>query len=145
MSQFSKKKNLEKIPATRMTHPRIQISYVSESLRQKSSLHIPLILILGLLVYSNTFHVPFQWDEEKFIIKNPLMKDLSYFAAPSKARGHELYRGLKNRYIGYLTFALNYRINRFDVPGYHVVNVIIHLSNALLVYSFVILLFRTPF
>ena len=41
--------------------------------------------------------------------------------------------------------ALNSRIHKLDVTGYHVVNIFIHIINALLMYGLVILTFRTPF
>jgi hypothetical protein len=50
---------------------------------------------------------------------------------------------LINRYIGSLTFALNYKIHGLDVTGYHIVNLLIHLVNSLLVYWFVQLIFIT--
>jgi len=107
--------------------------------------HLALIAILGLAAYSNTFNVPFQWDEKHFIVNNPIVKDLGYFLHPSKAKGHELYGSFKNRYIGYLTFALNYRLHGLDVRGYHIFNLAVHILNALLVYFLVVLTMRTPF
>jgi len=50
-----------------------------------------------------------------------------------------------NRFIGNLTFALNYALHELDVVGYHIFNLLIHLLNALLVYWLVILTFRTPY
>jgi|Deesub1362A_J573_1020465.scaffolds.fasta_scaffold00077_21 tetratricopeptide (TPR) repeat protein len=104
-----------------------------------------LIVVLGLLVYSNTFNSPFQWDESSFIEKNPAVKDLTYFFEPSKAKGSEYYGALKSRYIGYLTFALNYKIHGLDVTGYHIFNITVHILNALLVYFLVMLTFKSPF
>ncbi len=49
-----------------------------------------------------------------------------------------------NRYIGFLTFALNYSLHGLDVTGYHVVNLLIHTVNALLIYLLVMLTFRAP-
>jgi tetratricopeptide (TPR) repeat protein len=46
--------------------------------------------------------------------------------------------------VGFFSFALNYRLHGSDVVGYHIVNLAIHLINALLVYGLVLLLFRTP-
>ena len=107
--------------------------------------HLALIALLGLLAYSNTFDVPFQWDEEHFIVENPIVKDPGYFIEPSKAKGFEQYGAFKNRYIGYLTFALNYKIHGLDVTGYHIFNLAVHILNALLVYFLVVLTMRTPF
>jgi Tfp pilus assembly protein PilF len=110
----------------------------------KPGYHLLLIMILGILGYSNTFNVPFQFDDEANIVKNPIIKNLDYYINPGKA---EVYEGfaeyplLINRYIGSLTLALNYKIHGLDVTGYHVVNLLIHLINALLVYWFVQLIF----
>jgi tetratricopeptide (TPR) repeat protein len=114
----------------------------------KTSLHILLIVLLSLIAYSNTFHVPFYFDDKRAIINNPVIKDLQYFVQPSKAKpftGLFEYSGLKNRYFSYLTFALNYKLHGLDVPGYHAVNLLIHMLTSLLVYLFVLLTFQTPF
>ena len=41
-----------------------------------------------------------------------------------------------SRYLGFLSFAINYRIGGLDVFGYHLVNLIIHIANGFLVLSF---------
>ncbi len=119
-------------------------SHVSRSLSH-SFIHILCLAFLILIIYSNTLNAPFQWDESDFIVNNPIVKDLHYFTSPSDAKGFELYSSFINRYIGYLTFALNYRIHGLSVTGYHIVNIIIHIANSILVYFLVLLTFRTPF
>src|SRR3972149_6709659 len=111
----------------------------------KPHVYLLLIVVLGLLSYSNTLGAPFQWDEQTYISENPIIKDLSYFADLSKAKGFEQYSAVKNRYVGYLTFALNYKFGGLDVRGYHVVNIAIHILNAMLVYFLATLTFKTPF
>lgn len=111
----------------------------------RTPVHLFLIVALAFFIYSNTFDVPFQWDGDKYIKQNPIIKDLHYFSHPSDARGFGAYYFLKTRYIGYLSFALNYKIGGLDVTGYHVFNFIVHVMNALLIYFFVVLTFRTPF
>jgi tetratricopeptide (TPR) repeat protein len=121
---------------------------VKKSLFHKTFTHLILIVILGLIAYSNTFHVPFHFDDKPFVVKNPIIKDLRFFAEPSKAKdfkGRFEYNVYKRRYIGYLTFALNYKIHGLNVPGYHIINVFIHVCTALLVYLLVHLTFQTPF
>ena len=111
-------------------------------------IHVCIVVCLGLLIYSNTFHAPFLLDDEPNIIENPATRDLSYFQEPSKIMRAPVHQAIKdifqNRYIGYLTFALNFKINGFSVAGYHIVNLVIHIINALLVYWIVILAFKTP-
>lgn len=99
-----------------------------------------IILVVGFLAYSNTFRGPIQWDGVPLITQNPIIKDVGNFI--SNSRGYEFN---SRRYVGNLTFALNYRFGGPDVIGYHAVNLIIHLANALLVYFLVIMTFKTPF
>jgi len=86
-----------------------------------------------------------QWDEDAFLHENAIIKDMSYFLEPSKAAGLPYYDGFISRYIGYLTFALNYKFHGLGVAGYHIVNIFIHLVNAALVYLFILVTFRTPY
>ncbi len=109
--------------------------------------HYLLIIGIGILIYSNSLYSPFQWDENDFILQNPVVKNLDYFLFPSKARGidPDFYIFFKTRYIGYLTFALNYWLHGSRVLGYHIFNLTLHLLNAVLVYLFTFLTFSTPF
>jgi hypothetical protein len=84
---------------------------------QKPILHILLITVVGILAYSNSFDVPFHFDDEYGIVKNPIIKDLNYFVEPSKAKalnGQFPYETFRLRYIAYLTFALNYKFHGLD-------------------------------
>jgi hypothetical protein len=44
---------------------------------------------------------------------------------------------MKTRPLAYLTFALNYFVHGFDLTGYHVVNIVIHIVTAILLFCFV--------
>lgn len=108
--------------------------------KNKQIVHVFLIGILGLIIYSNTFNVPFVFDDEFSITRNPVIRNLDNFFF--KQGG---YSDNPGRYIGYLTFALNYRLGGLDVTGYHIFNLMVHIANAMLIYAFIILTFRTPF
>ena len=101
---------------------------------------ILLILLAGILAYANSFHVPFVLDDERSIIQNEIIRNLANFYANSSG-----YHYLPNRYVAILSFALNYHFGGLNVVGYHIVNLIIHLGSALLVYVLIRLTFRTPF
>jgi hypothetical protein len=103
-----------------------------------------LIAAVALLAYSNTFNASFHFDDNINIVETPIIKDAGYFFAPSKAAGFSKYAAFIRRYVGYLTFALNYNLHGLDVTGYHVTNLAIHIVNAFLVYLIVLLTFRTP-
>ncbi|MBI4689511.1 MAG: tetratricopeptide repeat protein [Nitrospirae bacterium] len=119
------------------------------SLFRSPFLHLFLITIIGLLAYSNTFNVPFQFDDRYVIVENPIIKDLVFFLEPSRAKVLNI--GLAgsdtfiSRYIGYLSFALNYKLHGLNVTGYHVLNLAIHILNAILVYFLVGLTFKIPY
>lgn len=105
-------------------------------------LHLALIAVACICVYSNTLSVPFQWDDKDLVRDNRIVKDITYFIDPMKQA--ELAPFLR-RYFGYLSFALNNAVGGMNVIGYHIVNIAIHLINGLLVYYLVILTFKTPY
>lgn len=110
--------------------------------------YIFLIITFCIISYSNTFSVPFQFDDTPTIIENPIIKDLDFLLKPSAAKIYKEaspYESLKRRYVGILTFALNYWIHKLNVTGYHLFNLSIHTVNALMVYWLTLLTFRTPF
>lgn len=122
-------------------HP---ISILNRIMRYKL-FHTGLIVMLGLLVYSNTYQVPFQWDEQVFIVDNPIVHNLDYFLSPAEAVKHEHYGAFIRRYVVYFTFALQYAAHGTEVFWYHIVNTLIHVGAGLLVYFFALGLCRTPF
>jgi tetratricopeptide (TPR) repeat protein len=109
-----------------------------------SLVHILCIVVLGLIVYSNTINAPFVFDDKYRVVENPIIKDLGYFLNSSEVKVFESYEEFRNRYVGYLTFALNYKLHGLNVIGYHVFNIALHVLNAALVYWIVILTFSTP-
>lgn len=89
---------------------------------------LPWILILGagLAAYANSFAGAFQFDDFSSITGNPGIRSLDPVV---------LWRAFGLRILGYLTFALNFRLGGLDVAGYHAVNLAIHLGNACLLFA----------
>jgi len=94
---------------------------------------ILLIVFAAILVYSNTLKSPFVLDDPFVIVNSPYVHALSNFRHPGGPR-----------YVGYLTFALNYSLGGLNLPGYHLVNIAIHILNGILVYTLVQYIFMTP-
>jgi len=109
--------------------------------------HLLLIAVVGFMAYSNTFLAPFQLDDVRQIQNNSMIRDLDNFLLALE--GHDFaqgpYKYIPSRFVGYLSFALNYHFGGVDVRGYHLTNLFIHIANALLVYFFVKLTFATPY
>ncbi len=117
-------------PAQRRAHP------PGHGARPSSvELALELLLIAGatVLVYSNTFDASFHFDDVQNIVQNERVHDLGKLWPPSGAR-----------WLGELSFALNYRFGGLHVIGYHAVNLLIHICNGLLVFALAKSTLRTP-
>jgi tetratricopeptide (TPR) repeat protein len=105
---------------------------------QKNNLvFIALLVLLGAMVYSNTFFSSFHFDDIKSITENPSIKNLS----DTKS----IWDFWPTRFVTYFSLALNYHFHKLDVFGYHLVNLFIHLCSALLVWWFSLLTLSAPF
>lgn len=92
------------------------------------------VLVAGMAVYANSFSVPFLFDDYFSILGNPDVHSL-----------HPVGRFFtQSRGLPHLLDTLNYRWGGESVWGYHLVNVVIHLINALLVYALALLTLRLP-
>lgn len=96
-----------------------------------------LIVFTGVFVYSNTLYSPFVFDDAANIVNNPLIMDLS------PAGLIEAF--YSRRAIGIITFQLNYFFSQWNVTGYHVTNIFIHISASLAVYWLLQLLMKTEY
>lgn len=111
------------------------------------AIHLGIIALLCGFAYSNTFNVPFVFDDKPNIINNPIIRNLSYYTHPGEARkfsGFAEYPVFRSRYVGSLTFALNYAIHGLDVRGYHALNLAVHIGTAIFLYLFIRAMFETP-
>jgi tetratricopeptide (TPR) repeat protein len=101
-------------------------------------LFILAIFITGIIAYSNSFDCSFHFDDG-----NIFNNIYNHVTAGSASIGDWI-RLFPNRPIGILTFALNYNIHKLDLWGYHLVNLIIHLTNAFLLWWLTWLTLSTP-
>jgi len=99
-------------------------------------LSIILISCLGIIIYSNTFHCSFHFDDQKSITDNAFIKNIADLQS--------IWNFLPRRFILYLSIALNYHFNQLNVFGYHLFNLCIHLISAILVWWLTLLTLSTP-
>ncbi len=95
-----------------------------------------ILLLLGIIIYSGTFHNQFVFDDYPNIVDNRLTRDLNNF--------YTLNFEHIVRPFGLYTFALNYHFHGLDVTGYHAVNLVIHILTSCMVYWLVLLILSTP-
>jgi tetratricopeptide (TPR) repeat protein len=108
------------------------------------------IIAFGIAIYSDTIDSPFIFDDESYIVNNPILRDPSFFSSPDKVyslsnRMWTIKKQFNNRIAGHFSLWLNYTIHGLDVTGYHITNVFIHLMNSILIYILIIYILKTPF
>lgn len=96
---------------------------------------VAVLLLLTWLVYGHTLTYTFHFDDYYFITENLKIRDVT----DPGAVWHAL--GKPSRFLGMLSFALNYHFHGAAVTGYHVVNILIHALNGVLVYWLCLLTF----
>ena len=91
---------------------------------QKHLLAIFLISAIATIIYSNSFDCSFHFDDQHAIIENYAIHrfDLKEIFVSS------------NRPILDITLAVNYYFGKLNVFGYHLVNLLLHISNGIMLY-----------
>ena len=110
------------------------------------------IIIAGIisLIYSNTFHSEWHFDDLPNIVHNSFLHIESikpntifnsWFSNPSDPfhLNTKLYRP-----VACMSFALNWYFDQGNVVGYHIINTIIHIFTGFFIYLFLINLFLSP-
>jgi tetratricopeptide (TPR) repeat protein len=114
----------------------MQISYLKKTQFLKNTFYTLAIIIVGIIIYFNSFQVPFVFDDINYIgVNDPNvhMTSLSWDQlkkAISESRP-------RNRPLANISFALNYYFNSSKVFGYHLVNLVIHLITGICLFIFI--------
>ena len=99
-----------------------------------------MIVAAGLAAYSNSFQVPFIFDDVPSICENPTIRhvgSLDFLTPPEETT-------VARRPILNFSFAATYAIGGLDVRPFHAGNVLIHLLAALTLFGIVRRTLRTP-
>jgi protein O-mannosyl-transferase len=138
---MSKVKKTEKLDRNRTIPPKPKRRQLSFPLRHLIA--VALIAGVALVAYSNTFSVPFVFDDRPNIIENPNVQ-IKVFT------WDKVERLIMNTYketirvFSYFTLALNYYFGGFNVFGYHLVNFLLHVATGIFLYWFLMLTFNLP-
>ncbi len=96
------------------------------------SIIIAMFILAGFILYANTIHAPFIYDDIRNIMENEYirMTDLSadQIRIALNAPGH--------RPITMISFALNYYFDQYNPAGYHLVNILIHITTGIFLFFF---------
>ena len=87
-----------------------------------------LLIVTGFIAWSNTFQVPFQWDDIPQVVTNKRVHDIALFG---KA---DTWMNVNLRPLSLFTLSLNWAVGGKQVAGYHLVNILLHIFTAFLVF-----------
>ena len=109
---------------------------------QSKILPLLFFVLLGAAFYSNTLDVPYYLDDYHNITENHTLR-LSSLTVEGL---NNVFSGgpLKARPVAYLSFAINYYFHQYNLYGYHLVNIAIHILTGFLLYLFIRITFRSP-
>jgi len=112
---------------------------MSQFLSTKTTrIFLPILLsLISFLVYLNTLHHQFVFDDFRIITNNPYIKDWKYFPALFNSDYFKISGELSYRPLVTLTYCIDHSIWNLNPFGYHLTNVIIHLFNVLLLNCFI--------
>jgi tetratricopeptide (TPR) repeat protein len=108
----------------------------------RETLIILILVYLGFLIYSNVTEAPFILDDGHNIVNNPNIRieNLSLeelgkagFQSPSR-----------NRPIANISFAINYYLHQYNVKGFRLVNILLHVLTGIFLYLFIRNTLQTP-
>lgn len=94
----------------------------SSSFLCRQWVQLAIITLLGAVIYSNSFHVPFVLDDH-----------YRYQFFGTCNTWDSLFHGGARRVVD-LSFALNYKLHGLSLPGYHLTNLVIHLAASITLY-----------
>lgn len=116
-----------------------EITLLGRTFELQSLLALIFIPICVFAIYSNTYHVEFLYDDEKEI-ESQTELHITQLTVDNIKRAFKV----SHRPVAKLSFALNYYFDRLEPPRYHLVNTLIHISNAILLYFFIKLTLGLP-
>ncbi len=100
-------------------------------------LSILAILLMGLLAYSNSFTASFHWDDIPHIVNNERVHDAGALFDDLADPGRSIGRKINLRPVSLLSFHFNWLAGGENVTGYHIVNLLLHMITAFLVFILV--------
>ncbi|MFC1868341.1 hypothetical protein ACFL0H_09430, partial [Thermodesulfobacteriota bacterium] len=85
------------------------------------------IITITIIIYSNTFHASWHFDDKKFLTQ----KDLHPAVLAWSEVNRIVFQDIFDRPVASLSLELNYFFGKDDVLGYHLINLSIHIISSI--------------
>lgn len=115
--------------SNRPTH---KIGKVSDTIFTYDLMVILAICLVCIFIYSNILNSSFVFDDRVNIHHNPQIRLTKLTLDGIIGAGFESYAS--HRPVANVSFALNYYFHRYDVIGYHLVNILIHIITGIILF-----------
>jgi tetratricopeptide (TPR) repeat protein len=98
-------------------------------------MHVVVLIIVTVVVYASSLHGKFVFDDQQIVMQNPRLMNVHTL-------NDAVAIGAGWRQVLFLTYGLNYYWSGLDTFSYHIVNVVLHIINVLLVYGIILVALR---
>ena len=103
---------------------------------------IVFMAVIAFVIYAKTLTGDFIFDDVPNIKDNPHLR-LTHITAENLLDA--AFEGPSpRRPVAKLSFALNYYFHGYNVTSFHMVNILIHIANGVLLYLLIVFTWRTP-
>jgi len=119
-------------------------------INNKTWIHIILIFFLGLAIYAGSLNGRFIWDDKSLVEDNLYIREWSGirgFFSGEVTTHHSLFPKYYRIYrpLQLVTYAADYSLWKLNASGYHLTNILLHISVALLAYWLFGILYNNSF
>src|SRR5437899_12181152 len=90
---------------------------------------VALLLVVASLIYANTLHNRFTFDDGLYVFKNPAVTNFSVKGVFEPTSATNIFRP-----VTFATFAFNWAVGSDRPLGYHIINLLLHAGVVLLLY-----------
>ena len=86
------------------------------------------IALAAVIVYANILSAPFYFDDTYHILDNQAIRKIGNV--------YDIWRYSPARFLSIFSLAVNYAVNAYNVTGYHVMNIVIHVFSCVFIFLF---------
>ena len=115
------------------------LTILGKSIELQSLIALIVLPLIVFAIYSNTYNVEFLYDDEKEIELARELHITKFTFEKVKTAFTKSHRP-----VAKLSFAVNYYYDRLNTRYYHLVNILIHITNGILLYFFIKITMSLP-
>jgi tetratricopeptide (TPR) repeat protein len=93
--------------------------------------HVLVLIAITVVAYANSLYGKFVFDDQQIVLQNPALMNIH-------SLNDAMVMGAGWRQLLFFTYGLNYYLTGLNTTSYHVVNLLLHAVNVLLVYAIIL-------